>query len=443
MTNASKIRRTFKVGTCLGSYEKANEVAEKVHTIIENDLLPHADQPGVGDRKGKIRELLGKQNWSHLAEEDRQNLFTLITQHHEVFILGKGELGKTQGPPVHFNLANPNPVRGPNYRYPEKAKAIIADLLKDMEERDVIEASTAAWLSPIVLVSKPDGSKRMYLDYRGVNKNLARDIYPLPRLEELVEMASGNKFYATLDLKDAYFQVVLDEKSRNITTFSDGVSLYRFKRLPFGLSCSPAIFSRQMAQLLSPLIRQGWTKNYLDDVIIFAPDFNTLLTWLDTLFQHLSKNGVKLNLSKCDIGKREVKFWGHIVSEAGCRPNPENVKAVQNLKPPTSVKGVRSFLGMCGFYRKHIPRFAKIAAPLTNLTRKSVEFQWTDLCQEAFDELKARLTQAPILVKADIHQPFIVTTDTSGTHVGRVLSQVQADGTNRPIGYFSRKLKGA
>ncbi len=299
----------------------------------------------------------------------------MITKHNEAFIVEKGELGKIQGPPVHINLANPNPVRGPNYRYPEKAKSIIAELLKDMEERDVIEASAAAWLSPIVLVSKPDGSKRMCLDYCGVNKNLAMDIYPLPRLEELVEMASGNKFYATLDLKDAYYQIVLDEGSRDVTTFSDGVSLYRFKRLPFGPSCSPAIFSRQMAQLLSPLIRQGWTKNYLDDVIVFAPDFNTPLTRLDTLFQHLSKNGVKMNLSKCGIGKREVKFLGHIVSEAGCRPNPENVQAVQNMKTPTNAKGVRSFLGMCGFYRKHIPRFAKIAAPLTNMTRKSVEFQ--------------------------------------------------------------------
>ncbi len=192
VTNASKVRKTFKVGTCLGNYEKAKEVAEKVHTIIQNDLLPHADQPGVeGDREEKIIEMLEKQDWSHLTEEDRQNLFTLITKHNEAFILEKGELGKIQGPPVHINLANPNPMRGPNYRYLEKAKANIADLLKDMEERDVIEASTAAWLSPIVLVNKPDGSKRMCLDYRGTNKNLAMDIYPLPRLEELVELASG------------------------------------------------------------------------------------------------------------------------------------------------------------------------------------------------------------------------------------------------------------
>ncbi len=127
---------------------------------------------------------------------------------------------------------------------------------------------------------------------------IAVDIYPLPRLEELVELASGNKFYATLDLKDAYFQVMLDEKSRDLTTFSDGVSLYRFKWLPFGLSCSPAIFSRPMAQLMAPLIKQGWVKNYLDDLILFAPDFNTLLSRLDTVFLHLSQAGIKLNLSK-------------------------------------------------------------------------------------------------------------------------------------------------
>ncbi len=113
------------------------------------------------------------------------------------------------------------------------------------------------------------------------------------------------------------------------------------------------------------------------------------------------------------------------------------------MKPPTNAKGVQSFLGMCGFYRKHVPRFAKFADPLTNLTRRSAEFQWTDHCQEAFDELKSRLTEAPILVKADVHEPFIVTTDASGTHVGGVLIQVQADGTNRSISYFSRKLKGA
>ncbi len=115
-------------------------------------------------------------------------------------------------------------------------------MLEDMEEKGIIEHSTAAWLSPIVLVNKPDGSKRLCLDYRQVNKHLATDIYPLPRLEELMDQAAGHKYYVTLDMREAYFQLLLDEESRGLTTFSDGVTLYRFKRLPFGLNCSPAIF---------------------------------------------------------------------------------------------------------------------------------------------------------------------------------------------------------
>ncbi len=189
-------------------------VEERVHTVIQKDVLPHADRADEGgNRETKIGELLKKEDWSHLTEEDRNRLCNLVTRHNEVFILDKRELGQIQGPPAHLNLANLIPVRGPSYRYPEKAKAIIADLLKDMEERDIIEPSTAAWLSPIILVNKPDGSNRMCLDYRGVNKHLAVDIYPLPLLEELVELASGNKFYATLDLKDAYFQSCLMKTS--------------------------------------------------------------------------------------------------------------------------------------------------------------------------------------------------------------------------------------
>ncbi len=129
-------------------------------------------------------------------------------------------------------------------------------MLKDMEERDIIEPSTAAWLSPIVLVNKPKGSKRMCLDYRQVNKHLATDIYPLPRLEELVDQDAGHLYCVTLDMREAYFQLMLDEDSRDLTTFSDWVTLYRFKRLPFELNCSPVIFSRRMASLLTPLLRK-------------------------------------------------------------------------------------------------------------------------------------------------------------------------------------------
>ncbi len=261
----------------------------------------------------------------------------------------------------------------------------------------------------------------MCLDCRQVNKHLATDIYPLLRLEELVDQAAGHQYYVTLDMREAYFQLILDGDSRDLTTFSDGVTLYRFKRQPFGLNCSPAIFSRRMASLLTPLLRKGWVKNSLDDLIIFAPTFQELLVRLKELFSLLINNRVKLNLSKCTFGLK-VTFFGHRISAEGSQPDPKNIKAAMKMKPPTNVREVRRFLGMCGFYRKHVPSFAKVATPLTSLARSNTVFAWTEECQKSFEHLKNSLVNAPILVKAQVDQPFILTTDASDTHIGGVLS---------------------
>ena len=399
--------------------------------------MPQNDHvTGQGTRTQRLAELIKKQKWPHLTPTERSELRQLILQHDPLFILDDKELGLIKGPPAHIKVDDPRPSRGRMYRYPEQAKQLIADMLKDMEDREIIERSTAAWLSPIVLVSKPDGSKRMCLDYRHVNTQLTADVYPLPRLEELVEQAAGHPYYVTLDMREAYFQIMLDEESRDLTTFSDGVTLYRFRRLPFGLNCSPAIFSRRMASLLTPLLQKGWLKNYLDDLILWAPSFPELLSRLKQLFSLLTENGVKLNLSKCTFGLKQVTFLGHQISGAGSMPDPKNVEAVTKMKAPTTVKEVRRFLGMCGFYRRHVPSFAKVATPLTNLTRARSDFRWTEACQSAFETLKACLVSAPVLVKARVNEPFIVTTDASNTHVGGVLSQVQADGASKPIGYF-------
>ncbi len=281
LTNGSKSDKKFKPGTILGSIEKVESIPPpQTHatTQIHNDLLPYNDQvKHSGTRSQKLRELIKSQNWQHLTLPEQDSFRKVILQYDPLFILEDKELGLIKGPPAHIKIEDPRLSRGPMYRYPEQAKKIISDLLDDMEERDIIERSTAAWLSPIVLVNKPDGSKRMCLDYRHVNKHLATDVYPLPRLEELVEQAAGHPYYVTLDMREAYFQIMLDEESRDLITFSDGITLYWFKRLPFGLNCSPAIFSQRMASILTPLVKRGWVRNYLDDLILWAPDFPELL----------------------------------------------------------------------------------------------------------------------------------------------------------------------
>ena len=165
-----------------------------------------------------------------------------------------------------------------------------------------------------------------------------------------------------------------------------------------------------------------------------------MLTRVQKIFRTLEESGIKLNLSKCTFGEAEVKFLGHLVSIEGCKPDPKNVEAIKQMQSPSTVKGARRYLRMCSFYRKHIQNFAKLAAPLNNLTKKNTKFNWTEECQHSFTTLKQILSDAPVLVKADLTQLFIVTTDASNTHVGGVLSQIQTDVSNKPIGYFSKKL---
>ena len=169
-----------------------------------------------------------KNKWNHLIPTEQSEVKELILKHDPLFILDEKELGLIKGTPAHNRVEVPRPSRGHMHRHHEQAKQLIAEVLQDMEEREITERSTAAWLSPIVLVNKPDGSKRMCLDFRHVNKHLATDVYPLPRLEELVEQAAGHPYYVTLDMREAYFQILLDEESRDLTTFSDGVTLYQF-----------------------------------------------------------------------------------------------------------------------------------------------------------------------------------------------------------------------
>ncbi len=244
------------------------------------------------------------------------------------------ELGLIKGLPAHIKIGDPHPSRGPMYKYPEQAKKIISDRLDDMEDRDIRERSIAASLSPIVLVNKPGRSKRRCLDYRYVNKHLATDVYSLPCLEELVEQATRHPYYVTLHMREVYFQIMLDEESRDLITFSDRVTLYHFKRLRFGLNCSPAIFSRSMASIPTPLVKQRWVRNCLGDLILWAPDFPELLSRLKQVFTLLTDYGIKLNLSKCTFRLKEVTFLGHRKSAAGSKPDPKNIEAVARMKAP-------------------------------------------------------------------------------------------------------------
>ncbi len=343
MSSSSKQAVKLHAGPLLARYDEVKddqleEVDRKVGRITEA-IGPENDQVKEGiSRDEKLQKLMRQKDWSDLTQSQRERVEQVIMRYDRISMVERGELGLIQQAPAHIQVSNPVPCRSPIYRYPEKAKSAIASILQDLEKRDIIEKSVPAWLSPIVLVNKPSGEKRMCLDYRKVNKQLVTDIHPLPNLEESVEHVAGNQYYATLDFKDSYYLVMLDEESRDLTTFLEGISLYIFKRLPFGLSCSASIFVRQLQFALAPVLKQGWIKSYLDDVIVCAPNFDCSLQRLGKVFERMEEVGIKLNLSKCHIGQQKVKFLGHIVSKKGIKPDPENVEAVSKMKPLLTLK---------------------------------------------------------------------------------------------------------
>ena len=307
-----------------------------------------------------------------------------------------------------------------------------------MLARDVIEPSKSPWSSPVVLVTKKDGSTRFCIDYRQVNKVLINDAFGIPRTDECLDSLAGGKWFGCLDLNQGFFQVQLHPDDREKTAFITSQGLYQFKVTPFGLANSPSTFERLMEDVLRGL---QWSECllYIDDIIIPGPTVDESLTRLEHVFERLREANLKLKPSKCILFQKSVKFLGHIVSEEGIHTDPEKVKAVQDWPVPRNVKEVKSFLGLCSYYRKFVQGFADIARPMHHACKKGTKFIWTETCQESFDKLKQALTSPPILIYPIPGKQFILDTDASNFAVGAVLSQ-EVDGKEHVIAYMSKAL---
>ena len=347
--------------------------------------------------------------------------------------------GRTNVIQHEINTGNNSPIAlKPYYRRSPLEKEFIKEEIDRMLKENIISPSDSPWSAPVVVAKKKNGKFRFCVDYRQLNQITIKDQYPLPRINDLLDTFGKAKYFSTLDLTCGYWHVEVKPKDRKKTAFITNEGLYEFNVMPFGLTNAPATFQRLMNKIFKPYLNK-FVVIYLDDTNIFSSTFEEHLQHLRKVLNEIGKSELKLQPDKCHFGKTTLSFLGHIISKNGIQPDPAKVSAVEHFPIPTNLTILRGFLGLASYYRRFIKDFAKIATPLHQLMRKDQSFTWTTEHQEAFEELKSRLTSAPILIYPDFEKPFVLYTDASSFGLGAVLSQKTNDGKEHVVAYASKR----
>lgn len=373
-----------------------------------------------------------------VPDEYRAETLRLLRRNSDLFAKKDTQLGHTDTVRMNIDTKDHKPIRNRPYRTPLQKRQVINNAIDEMLEAKVIERSRSPWSFGLVVVDKKDGTKRMCIDFRSLNKIVTPMSVPLPLIDDILTLLGQSKYFTTLDLKSGYWQVELDEESKPKTAFACHRGLFQFNRMPFGLSNAPAVFQELMNIVLQEC--EQFATAYLDDVLIYSKTPQEHLQHVQIVFRKLREHGLKLKLKKCSFFKKETEYLGFIITDEGVKPDNKKVEAIRTLPPPTCVREIRGFIGMCSYYRRFIPNFSKIAEPLTELTKKYARFKWTEDCQKAFDFLKDSLTVVPLLAYPDPTQPYVLYTDASDSSIGSCLTQKTKDGEEMPLYYLSHKL---
>lgn len=339
----------------------------------------------------------------------------------------------------HIDTQQEHPIRTAPYRRSPQEQEIIKAEIDTMLRDGIIQRSTSPWASPVVLVTKKDGSVRFCVDFRKLNEATVKDTYPLPRIDDTLDALHGARYFTTLDLAAGYWQIKMEEESRAKTAFVSKHGLYEFNVLPFGLCNAPATFQRLMDTVLAGLT---WKEClvYLDDILVFSKTFEEHLVNLANVFDRLRTGCLKIKASKCQFLEPSVDYLGHVISVDGIRPNPKKIASVKAFAHPKTKKDIMAFLGLCGYYRRFIPDMATIAAPMCRLLQKTVDWQWDEECEYSFQALKKRLVSSPVLRSPDFARQFTIYTDASNYGWGAVLAQHDDEGGEYVIQYASRSF---
>ena len=377
---------------------------------------------------------------SELSAEHQQRVRAALGPYSSMW---DGHVGYVGSAKHQIKLAeNTRPFFSHPYRAGPEARKIIQQHVDELLGQDVIEPSKSPWASPVVLAEKADGTKRFCVDYRRLNAATIKDRYPIPRMEDCLDSLGDCKYFTTLDCNSGFWQIPIAEEDRYKSAFTCHAGKYQWKRMPFGLCNAPATYQRSIDILLSGFKWKSCLV-YLDDIIIYSRSFDDHLSHVVEILDTLASNGLTLKLRKCHFFKSSVDYLGHVIRPGYLEVAEKNTEAVRKAVYPRTQTELKSFLGSCNVYRRFIPNFARVAAPLNSLLRKGEAFRLPSPNEEqteAFETLRSSLISPPILRLPQEGQEFSVDTDACDKQIGCALMQVQEDGKRYPIGFWSRSL---
>ena len=413
-----------------------------------------ADVPGP--RKVQLQD-------KNITTDIRQTFEELCEEYGEAFSKNNEDIGRTKLVKMDIDTGDNPLVSSRPYTLPLKHYEWVQREIESLERAGVITKGMSKWASPIVIVPKKSApreppKRRLCVDFRKVNELQQEvitagktkgqiSIHPLPKIDEMYAKLKGAKIFSTIDLRSGYHHIALGKSSRAKTAFVTLFGKYKFLMVPFGLAQAPAYFQLLMNKVLKGL---KFAMTYLDDIIIFSQDELQHLEHLEIVFSCLQEVGLKMKRSKCDFFKSEIHYLGHLISPEGISLLPNKLDSIKHMPVPNSAKEIKQFLGLTGYYRKFVPRFADISRPLTTLTKKDVKFEWTSACQKSFELLKEALCGEPILKYADTSKPYTLYTDASKFGWAGVLTQPHMtiiDGksttTDHPVTFISGLFRGS
>jgi hypothetical protein len=327
------------------------------------------------------------------------------------------------------------PVSKAPYRMAPAELKELKEQLQELLDKGFIRPSVSPWGAPVLFVKKKDGTMRMCIDYRELNKITVKNKYPLPRIDDLFDQLQGAQIFSKIDLRSGYHQLKIRREDIPKTAFRTRYGHYEFLVMPFGLANAPAAFMDLMNRVFREFLDQ-FVVVFIDDILIYSKNLEEHEDHLRIVLQKLRDEQLYAKFSKCEFWLEKISFLGHVISKEGISVDPKKVEAVVDWERPTNVHEIRSFLGLAGYYRRFVEGFSKLSGPLTALTKKNARFEWTEECEHSFQELKQRLVTAPILTLPSGSDGFVIYSDASRKGLGCVLMQ-----NGKVIAYASRQLK--